>query len=184
MAFPTLQTNRLLLRELHMGDHVSLFHIFADAEVTRFYNLQRFKTMEDSLALLEKRRGRFWRGKGINWAITLPPSNTLIGCCGFNAWRQGGVVGEIGYELARPFWNQGIMTEALHAILHYGFKTVNLQKIEAWVLPENGASARVLAKLGFKSLGVREGKGYWGGRFHDLEHFLLESLPATTQEMG
>jgi ribosomal-protein-alanine N-acetyltransferase len=79
----------------------------------------------------------------------------------------------LGYELARPFWQQGIMTEAVTAAIDYGLTNLALRCIEAWVMPANRASANLLMKVGFQSEGVLKGKGYWDGRFHDLELFSL-----------
>lgn len=173
MQFPEILTDRLCLRELRESDQANLFYIFSDPDVTKFYNIKAFHSLEDSLALIERRRQRFYKGHGIHWGITLrEDEERLIGCCGFNAWKPRQQTGEIGYELKRPFWNQGIMTEALQAMLVFGFRYKKLAAVEAWVMPENIASGRVLTKLGFISKGVQEGKGYWNGRFHDLEQFI------------
>ncbi|KAA3664477.1 MAG: N-acetyltransferase, partial [Chloroflexi bacterium] len=118
MQFPELLTDRLCLRELKVSDQSDLFRIFSDPDVTKFYNINAFRSLEDSLALLERRQQRFYKGQGIHWGITLrEDGNRLIGCCGFNAWKPRQQIGEIGYELERPYWNQGIMTEALTALL-------------------------------------------------------------------
>ncbi len=176
MQFPKIFTDRLCLRELRVSDQADLFTVFADPDVTRFYNINAFRSLEDSLALIERRKQRLYKGRGVHWGITFrEDENRLIGCCGFNALKPKQQMGEIGYELARPFWNQGIMTEALRAILVYGFRYRRLDAVEAWVMPENCASVRVLTKLGFRSKGVQEGKGYWNGRFHDLEQFMLHT---------
>lgn len=175
MDFPVLQTARLALRELNLADKEALFRIFSDEGVTGFYNIPTFTSLQDSQKLLERRISRYWTGKGISWGITLRGSRELIGGCSFNAWLHGRSVGELGYELARPYWNQGIMTEALTAVIRYGFETARLQRAQAWVMPQNVASARVLAKLGFTDRGVRENMGYWNGRFHDLTYFVLLS---------
>ena len=159
-----------------MSDQTDLFRIFSDPGVTKFYNINAFRSLEDSLALLERRKQRLYKGHGVHWGITFrEDENSLIGCCGFNAWKPKQQMGEIGYELERPYWNQGIMTEALQAILVYGFRYKKLGVVDAWVMPGNYPSVRVLTKLGFQSKGVQEGKGYWNGRFHDLEQFSLHA---------
>jgi ribosomal-protein-alanine N-acetyltransferase len=65
------------------------------------------------------------------------------------------------------------MTEALHSVIAYGFDHLRLNRIEAWVMPENRASSRVLEKLGFSSEGVLRERGFWKGTYHDLEMFSL-----------
>ena len=92
-------------------------------------------------------------------------------CQGFNAWFEKKRVGDLGYELERPYWNQGIMTEALTPIVSYGFEQIGLVQQRAWVIPQNKASGKVLLKIGFESQGVQLARGYWDGTFHDLELF-------------
>ncbi|MEZ4594949.1 MAG: GNAT family protein [Chloroflexota bacterium] len=175
ITFPQLETERLLLREYHLDetDQMALFRIFSDSRVTRYYNLKTFTDPDEALHLLHKRHDRFWQGRGIRWAIVPKGHDELIGSCGFNALNYKTKVGELGYELARPYWQRGIMSEAVGAIVAYGFHHLPLKRIEAWVMPQNRASANLLLKLGFQSEGILEKKGYWQGRFHDLELFSL-----------
>ena len=175
LTFPQLKTERLILREFRLdeADQMVLFRIFSDRLVTRYYNLGTFTQPEEAWRLLQRRRNRFWQGRGIRWAITLKGNDELIGSCGFNALNKKKSTGELGYELARPFWQQGIMTEAVTTAVDYGFTHLALQGIEAWIVPANRASANLLLKVGFQSEGVLQKKGYWNGRFHDLELFTL-----------
>lgn len=175
LTFPKLETDRLILREFQLdeADRKALFRIFSDSRVTRYYNLNTFKEPEEAWRLLQRRHGRFWQNRGVRWAITLKESDELIGSCGFNTVNPKLRVAELGYELARPYWQKGIMTEAVRAALTYGLADLGLKRIEAWIMPPNRASANLLLKVGFQSEGVVENKGYWNGRFHDLELFSL-----------
>lgn len=175
MQFPQLNTARLTLRELQAHDNASMLDIFSDSRVTRYYNIKTFYALQDADELIVRRQNRFWRGRGICWGIELKESGGLIGTCGYNAWRRQRQIGDLGYELAYAYWNQGIMTEALTAVVSHGFEQIGLQRQRAWVMPGNVASSRVLTKLGFASLGIRPSRGYWSGRFHDLELFVLEN---------
>ena len=173
--FPELETERLRLRQFRLdeADQLGLFQLFSDDRVTRYYNINSFTEIAQAQSMLRRRYDKFWHGKGIRWAITLKEDDALIGSCGFNSLSRKKKEGELGYELARPFWNQGIMTEAIRAATDYGFTQQALSRIEAWIIPENRASANLLIKLGFQSEGVLERKGYWDGRFHDLELFSM-----------
>ena len=187
ITFPQLETERLILREYQLdeADQMALFRIFSDSRVTRYYNLKTFTEPDEARRLLHKRYGRFWQGRGIRWAIVPKGHDALIGSCGFNALNYKTKVGELGYELARPYWQCGIMSEAVSAIVAYGFQHLPLNRIEAWVMPANRASVNLLLKLGFQSEGVLERKGYWDGRFHDLELFTLlaEQWPTTQKQL-
>lgn len=68
------------------------------------------------------------------------------------------------------------MSEALLAILNYGFKSTGVQFVIARVMLENVASRRLLKKLGFQSQGVLKERGFWKGKHHDLEQFVLTQI--------
>ena len=174
-SFPQLETKRLVLRQFRLdeADQAALFRLFSDSRVTRFYNATTFTRPEQARIMLKRRYDGFWQGRAIRWAITLKGKDELIGSCGFNSWDKKKQLGELGYELARPFWNQGLMTEAVTAVTTYGFTKLTLKRIEAWIMPQNQPSANLLIKVGFQSEGILQGKGYWNGRFHDLELFSL-----------
>lgn len=65
------------------------------------------------------------------------------------------------------------MNEALTAAIGYGFDTMQLNRIEAQVHPENTASVRTLETLGFLREGYQRQAGYWSGIHHDLLQFAL-----------
>lgn len=58
--------------------------------------------------------------------------------------------GELGYWLAEPFWGKGIVTEAIKAMVEYGFKHFEIERIFARPFGTNLASQKALEKTGFK----------------------------------
>ena len=173
-AFPQLETERLILREHRLRDAAAVFSIFTDEVVTRYYLIAPFTEMAQAEQMVQNRIDRFYAGAGVHWAITWRGEDTLLGSCGFSNRQRGPGIAELGYELARPYWNQGIMTEALRACLTYAFAERGLSRIEAQILPENRASRRVLQKLGFQWAGLRQKGGYLRGRAYDVTLFVLE----------
>ncbi|MCB0183617.1 MAG: GNAT family N-acetyltransferase, partial [Caldilineaceae bacterium] len=81
--------------------------------------------------------------------------------------------GEIGYDLRQREWGKGIMAEALDAIIDFGFRDMGLQRVEALVMPENVASARLLRKLGFTEEGTLRDYDRFKGAFHDMRCFSI-----------
>ncbi len=67
----------------------------------------------------------------------------------------------IGYELKREHWGQGYIPEALHAMIKYGFAELQLNRLEAFVIPGNERSFKVLSKLGFVEEGILREYGFW-----------------------
>jgi len=82
-------------------------------------------------------------------------------------WRWG----EIGYESHPEFWGRGLMTEALRAVVACGHGHFKLNRMEAWTLPGNAASDRVLVKAGFNYEGTLKQKAWFKGAFHDFRMF-------------
>jgi ribosomal-protein-alanine N-acetyltransferase len=172
-SFPVIETERLLLRQETPEDAEAIFAIFSDPAITQFHDLDTFTEIEDALSLIERRRQRFEVGRGIRWGIVHQQDNILIGSCGFG-WDKEAQGAEVGYELAKNFWRQGIMTEALQALLQFGFAEVGLQFVIAEVMLGNLPSKKLLEKLGFQNQGVLKQHGFWKGQHHDLEQFVLK----------
>ena len=90
------------------------------------------------------------QGHSVNWAIRRQDGH-LIGGIGFHDLEVGkSHKAELGYWLAKPYWNQGIMTEAVKKVTEFGFKEFKLARIYASVFHFNKGSARVLEKAGFQ----------------------------------
>jgi ribosomal-protein-alanine N-acetyltransferase len=83
---------------------------------------------------------------------------------------------EIGYDLEKASWKQGIMTEALRAMLQYGFGQMGLNRVEALVYVENEASIHLLERLGFQKEGLLRQYFRRGDTHYD--HWLLSLLKA------
>jgi ribosomal-protein-alanine N-acetyltransferase len=94
-------------------------------------------------------------GKNYNrWGMVLKVDGSLIGTCGYFRWNQQHQRAEIGYDLCPDVWGQGLMPEALQALIRYGFAEMNLNRIEAMTHIENLRSQHVLTKLGFQREGL------------------------------
>ena len=168
-AFPQLETRRLLLREMQPQDAEALFRVLSDEEVMRYYDQLPLTKVDEARHIIERHHQRFERGEAIRWGITLKGEDVIIGNCGF-FWEAQNRLARLAYVLARAYWRQGIMTEALQALLQFGFEEKDLHRIEAEVAVENIASCRTLQKLGFREEGtLRE-------RLLVNEHFYNEKI--------
>ena len=83
------------------------------------------------------------------WGITLRPADTVIGRIGLANWAKEHHRAEVGFDLARAYWRQGIGTEAVSAVVRYAFEELHLHRLEAFPTLDNVASVRLLEKLGF-----------------------------------
>ena len=171
--FPTLETERLTLRESRPSDVAAIFAVLSQEEVTRYYNISPLTSVEQAEALVQRRAEAFARQERIRWAIASREDDSVIGSCGYVHWDQGDARAEIGYELAPEWQGKGLMREALSTMLTFGFGPMQLNRVEALVVPENAPSQRLLERLGFQPEGLLREHGFWKGRFHDLHLFSL-----------
>ena len=172
--FPTLETERLLLREIVASDAPVLFAIHGDCESMRWFGTDPLDDLQQAEQLVETFAA--WRrmpNPGTRWGIQTKADGRLVGTCGLFKWNRGWKSCIVGYELARSAWGAGLMTEALSVVLAWGFEHMELNRVEAQVHPENAASTKLLATLGFVREGHLREAGFWLGQHHDLLHFAL-----------
>lgn len=173
-SFPQLRTKRLILRRMQVTDSDAIFRILSDHQVTRYYDDETFTEISQARDQIEAWEKGFINQRCIRWGIAFNTDGAMIGSCGyygFHAWHRRA---SIGYELARSAWRQGIMTEALEAMIGLGFKEMDLNRIEAVVMPQNTASIKLLEKLGFRNEGLLEEYENWDRKgFTDLCMFAL-----------
>jgi len=100
----------------------------------------------------------------------------LAGTIGFVDWENGRA--EIAYDLAPPWWGEGIAGAACAALCRWGFDQ-GLTRIEACVLLDNRASARVLEKCGFAAQGLLRQARHDDGIARDYRLYRLQMRPAS-----
>ncbi len=164
-----LHTPRLLLRDFVPGDWPAVYAYQRDPRYLRLYEwtdrmpdeVQAFVQMfVDQQA--EQPRTRF------QLAVTLPASGEVIGNCGIRLTAAGSHEAKIGYELSPNQWGRGYATEAVAAILRFGFTELGVHRVSAWLVADNVASARVLEKNGFQLEGRLRDKERYKGRYWDV----------------
>jgi ribosomal-protein-alanine N-acetyltransferase len=173
-AFPVLHSPRLVLREILPTDADTILKIRGDIRVTRLNSGKPIETVDEARDLIEKGQLAFEDKRRIDWGIASKAKpEKLIGRCGFNYWLRQDRRASIGYDLGYAYWGKGIMTEAVTAMVRFGFEQMGLNRIEADTDAENIGSMRVLEKVGFKREGVQHEQYFEWNEFHDLVLFAL-----------
>lgn len=171
--FPIIKTERLVLRNLLLEDAVTLKEYWSHPDVTKYLTLEPFKTVDEAVAMIELLNGLPMDNQGFRWAITRKEDGKVLGTCGFHNCKPEHCRAEVGYELGNDYWRQGIMAEALTAILQYGFSKAGYNRIEAFVTAGNEKSTGILEKLGFKQEGLLREYEFARGNFIDLYCYSL-----------
>ena len=165
--FPCIETERFILRQIEFSDANEVFQYFSRNEVTKYYDLDTFKHINEATKLIESWQKRFVKNEGIRWGIATKDSNKIIGSCGYHNWEKDHYKAEVGFEVTPEHWQQGVMTEVLQHIIKYGFEEMGLFRIEALYDPENEASKRTLEKGRFTYEGTLRKSSFEKGKFCD-----------------
>ena len=148
-----METERILLRPWCEDDAEALYKYASDPEVGPRAGWPPHKNVEESLEIIRT----IFHSDHI-WAIELTETGEPVGCMGYMICGESNInIGEndaeVGYWVARPYWNRGICSEALRMLIDFCFNEKGFDNLWADYFPENPASGRVMAKCGFNDTG-------------------------------
>ncbi len=148
----SLETVRLLIRPFQEEDADAFFACCQNPNLGNNAGWAPHKTIEESREILQN----VFIGQENIWAMILKDAQQLIGSIGIvpDPKRENPQVRMLGYWLDEAHWGKGYMTEAVQAILNYGFNELQLSLITANCYPHNKRSQQVLERNGFIYEGV------------------------------
>lgn len=145
---PILLSPRLVMRAPHEDDIDALAHLANNANIANMVaRMPHPYTVADAADFVRRTRDGAI-GKCV-YAITKADNGAFLGCCGIEPHDDGRTV-ELGYWLGEPYWNQGYVTEAAHALIDMVFRTRDIEQIDARCRVMNTPSRRVIQKCGFQ----------------------------------
>jgi ribosomal-protein-alanine N-acetyltransferase len=159
----TLETKRLILRQMQATDINALHLIFTDPKVMASFGGE----------LLNREQMMRWLGRNLEhqnqygyglFSVILKATGELIGDCGLEQMEEEGAqAAELGYDFRSDFWNQGFATEAACAVRDYAFEILRLPQLISLIRVGNLASKRVAEKVGMTLAEeiTRYGIQYW-----------------------
>ena len=147
------QTGRLVLRPWFESDADTLFKYASDPELGPRAGWPPHKSVDESLEVIRK-----FFNNDYTWAIVLKETGEVIGCVGYLPASAANLPiaedqAEVGYWVARPYWNQGICTEALRQVIDHCFREKGFTALWGDFFTDNPASGRVMEKCGFTDTG-------------------------------
>lgn len=168
LPFPTIKTNKLLLRQFVESDLENVYKGLSDPDIIKYYGVS-YKTVEET-----RKQMRFFEdlekyGTGVWWAVCSPDNILFYGAGGLNSLSLEHRKAEIGFWLLKEFWGQGIMKAAMPVICEYGFEKLGLHRIEGFVEVENTNCKRAMDKLDFQHEGTMKDCEMKNGHFVSLE---------------
>jgi len=154
LPVPRIETERLLIRRLHMDDAPAMLAILSDAETVRYWGRPAMTELQQAEQYTRENLHWMEDGHCLYWAIEEKTSGQTIGTCTLFKLDSNNRRAEIGYLLNRAYWHHGLMSEALSSVINYAFSELQLHRLEADTDPENVASIHLLEKFGFQREGL------------------------------
>lgn len=169
-----IETERLLLRAFISGDAQAMFSNWAcDNDVTKYLSWNTHTGVNVSEAVVSGWVEANADPCKYHWAIVLKELGEPIGSISLMNFSTQHFKAEVGYCIGQRWWGQGIVTEALRAVIAYSFNVIGLNRVEAYHNVENAASGRVMQKAGMKHEGRFRQWKFKKGKFVDYDFYAI-----------
>ena len=165
--FPEIETKRLFLRRLTVEDAPEVLALRSNPITMQYVPRPLCKDFDGAIEHINLINSNIDKNTGINWAITIKGEPKMIGIIGHYKISCENFRSEIGYMILPEHNGKGYVTEAVNAMLDYGFNILNLHSIEAIIDPNNRGSERVLQKNSFVKEAHLVENEFYDGKFLD-----------------
>ena len=177
---PTMRTARLVLRPLELADAPAIERLAGDREIARgTLTIPHPYPPGAAVGWIAQHASQYARGEQATFAVT-DGGGVLVGVVGLRlepAYRRA----ELGYWIGVPYWGRGYATEAVAAVIRFGFDTLGLNRIHARHFTRNPASGRVMQKAGLTFEGIERQHILKDGEFLDLSCYAILRSDGSTQ---
>ena len=174
-GFPGLETDRLVLRQHLTSDAEILYKLRSNPGVMKFMDIPMMTSQRQAKEFIDKVSRSFIDEKIPLWALSMKDDDArrMIGYVGYIRHLEAHYRAEICYLLEPVYWGRGLMTEALHAALQYGFQQMALHSIEANINPANTTSIKLAEKFNFRREALFKENWFINGKFVDSAIYSL-----------
>lgn len=170
----TIETERLVLRPFRHEDAKRVQELAGDVAVAEMTDAiphpYEDGMAEEWIAGLPAAREA---DTGLALAVCLKSDGSVVGAVSLGSICAEHRRAVLGYWIGRPYWNKGYCTEATRALVEYGFRSLGLNRVQAYTFEPNPASGRVLEKIGMRHEGVPRQPLRVRSRFQDLAAYAV-----------
>ena len=173
LVLPTIYTERLILREVDQCDAYDMYEYAHLQFIGPTAGWEPHVNLNHTREVINLYRQKKNYGQLGVFAIILRENNKMIGTCELHTYTPN-FKAELGYTVNPAYWGNGIALEASKALLEWGFRELNLKRIECLAFVSNEKSSRVCEKLGLTYEGIRK-KAYqlYDGTIGDLKCYSI-----------
>lgn len=169
--FPVIETSDVVLKKIEVLHLDEVYEIYNNDKVFEHCGIIPKHNKETVKSMIGHFERDYHKKSRIKWGIfTHTASDQLVGIIEAFDFNQKVDMVTIGYFLAESYWGKGIATSAVQALVGFLFDQVNVNRIQAEVMPVNEVSKKVLLKNGFVKEGTLRQAALWSGKgIVDLE---------------
>lgn len=150
-----IETKRLILRPFSLEDAPAMYRNWAsDKEVTKFLTWPTHSNIEVSSKVIQSWVSEYEKDDYYQWCMEWKETHEAIGSISVVHMNVVTEAVEVGYCIGQQFWNMGITSEALLAIVHFFFEEVKANRIEARHDINNPNSGKAMMKCGLELEGI------------------------------
>lgn len=169
----TLTTERLILRKLAVSDYKDMYEYSKMPITSRYLLWLPHETPRFTKKYLSYLQGQYRSGAFHDFAIVEKLSGKMIGTCGFTSFDLTNNSAEVGYVLSPDFWGNGYAAEALRCVMCFGFRELDLHRMEAKIMDGNTASMRVAEKCGMRREAVHRHSMLIKGAYRTIVEYAI-----------
>lgn len=168
--FHPIETERLLLRQLQLGDVYEYYErLFGDGDVAQYMLFEPHQTIMESLEAVQQKLKRYEEEHFYCWGVERKEEGGLMGLVELLRFDEQANTCSFAYMLGCDYWNQGYGTELLKAVFRFAFEELEVERIVADHMTANVASGKAMEKAGMKHIGTEIGKYEKLGISYDAE---------------
>lgn len=170
---PVLETQRLILRKLRIGDYKDMFEYAGRDDVTKYLLWNSHPDADYTFDYLTYVQTQYKSGEFYDFAVVLRENGKMIGTCGFSSFDFANNGAEIGYVINPTYRGNGYADEAVSRIMAFGFTELDLRRIEARYIVNNDSSRRVMEKCGMTFEGIHRSAVLLKGKYADVGYYSI-----------
>jgi RimJ/RimL family protein N-acetyltransferase len=162
------KSKRVKLRKLVISDAEFISKNARDKGITKYsYVMPSPFNLRGAKKFIKKTQQEMRKKKAYEFGIELRKTKESIGTINLVSINYKNKNAEMGIWLAKKYWGQGLAREALNLIIQFGFKNLELKRIQARVLHKNNQTQELLKKVGFKLEGRLRRKTHFKNKWYD-----------------
>lgn len=167
-----LETERFFLMPIARGDAEEIYQNVREYDIARWLiNLPHPYPEDGAITYIQKVTELMKKGLSYELPIRLKSTGELVGVMALLKVDRKNRNAELGYWIAKRYWNLGFATEAGLRVMEFCFNVLNLERIYAKFIPNNKASRRVMEKLGMRYEGTMRHEVFKDNRYHDMNYY-------------